>query len=95
MGALNEYYTLYNGVRIPKIGYGTWQIPNEEAYESTLAAFRSGYRHVDSAKAYRNEDAVGRAVRDSGIPRDEIFVTSKLPAQTKGYQETLDAFAQT
>ena len=95
MGVLDEYYTLYNGVKIPKIGYGTWQIPNEVAYDTTLAAFRSGYRHVDSAKAYGNEKAVGRAVRESGIPRNEIFVTSKLPAQTKGYQETLTAFSQT
>lgn len=95
MGILNEYYTLYNGVTIPKIGYGTWQIPNDVAYDTTLAAFRSGYRHVDSAKAYQNEKAVGRAVRESGIPRNEIFVTSKLPAQTKGFQVTLDAFAQT
>ena len=95
MGILNEYYTLYNGVTIPKIGYGTWQISNDVAYDTTLAAFRSGYRHVDSAKAYQNEKAVGRAVRESGIPRNEIFVTSKLPAQTKGFQVTLDAFAQT
>jgi diketogulonate reductase-like aldo/keto reductase len=95
MGILNENYTLYNGVTIPKIGYGTWQIPNAVAYDTTLAAFRAGYRHVDSAKAYQNEKAVGRAVRESGIPRNEIFVTSKLPAQTKGYQVTLDAFAQT
>jgi diketogulonate reductase-like aldo/keto reductase len=95
MGVLNEFYTLYNGVTIPRIGYGTWQIPNDIAYDTTMAAFRSGYRHVDSAKAYRNEKAVGRAVRESGIPRNEIFVTSKLPAQTKGYQVTLDAFSQT
>jgi diketogulonate reductase-like aldo/keto reductase len=95
MGRLNEYYTLYNGVDIPKIGYGTWQIPDDEAYDTTLAALRCGYRHVDTAKAYRNEKAVGRAIRDSGIPRGDIFVTSKLPAQTKGYQVTLDAFART
>ena len=95
MPQLTDVYTLYNGVKIPKIGYGTWQIPDEVAYESTLAALRSGYRHVDTAKAYRNENAVGRAVKDSGIPRSEIFVTSKLPAQTKGYQETLDAFEST
>lgn len=92
MSILNEYYTLNNGIKIPKIGYGTWQISNEQAYQTTLDALEVGYRHIDTAKAYGNESAVGQAIRDSGISREEIFVTTKLRAPAKGYQETLDAF---
>lgn len=92
MSLLKEYYTLNNGVKIPKIGYGTWQIPNEQAYQTTLDALEVGYRHIDTAKAYGNESAVGQAIKDSGIDRKEIFVTTKLRAPAKGYQETLDAF---
>ena len=95
MKQLTEVYTLYNGIKIPKVGYGTWQIPNSEAYQCTMEALSIGYRHIDTAKAYRNEKAVGKAIKESGLKRDEVFVTSKLPAQTKGYQETLQAFNET
>ncbi len=95
MKQLTEVYTLYNGVKIPKVGYGTWQIPNSEAYQCTLDALSIGYRHIDTAKAYRNEKAVGKAIKESGLKREDVFVTSKLPAQTKGYQETLQAFNET
>ncbi len=95
MKQLTEVYTLYNGIKIPKVGYGTWQIPNSEAYQTTLDALKIGYRHVDTAKAYRNEKAVGKAIKDAGIPREEIFVTSKLPAEIKGYDVTLKAFNET
>lgn len=80
-------YILKNGVVIPSIGFGTWQIPEgEEAYRSTLSALRAGYRHIDTAAAYGNETSVGKAIRDAGIPREEIFVTSKLKAEIKGYE---------
>lgn len=95
MTILHEVYTLSNGVNIPKLGFGTWQIPNESAYEATLSAFKAGYRHIDTAQAYQNEKAIGKALKDSGLKRDEYFVTSKLPAQIKGYQETHDAFKRT
>lgn len=95
MRQLTEVYTLYNGVKIPKVGYGTWQIPNSEAYQTTLDALSIGYRHVDTAKAYRNEKAVGKAIKDSGLNREDIFVTSKLPAEIKGYDFTLKAFNET
>jgi len=95
MKQLTEVYTLYNGVKIPKVGYGTWQIPNSEAYQTTLDALSIGYRHVDTAKAYRNERAVGKAIKDSGLNREDIFVTSKLPAEIKGYDVTLKAFNET
>jgi len=95
MTILHEVYTLSNGVYIPKLGFGTWQIPNEEAYEATLSAIKVGYRHIDTAQAYQNEKAIGKALKACGLKRDEIFVTSKLPAQIKGYQETHDAFKRT
>lgn len=95
MKQLTEVYTLYNGVKIPKVGYGTWQIPNSEAYQNTLDALKIGYRHVDTAKAYRNEKAVGKAIKDSGLAREDVFVTSKLPAEIKGYDVTHKAFRET
>lgn len=95
MKQLTEVYTLYNGVKIPKVGYGTWQIPNSDAYQTTLDALSIGYRHIDTAKAYRNEKAVGMAIKDSGLNREDIFVTSKLPAEIKGYDVTLKTFNET
>lgn len=84
---------LNNGVAIPAIGFGTWQIPEGDvAYRATLAALKAGYRHIDAALAYGNEKSVGKALKDSGIPREEIFVTTKLPAYIKGYGETEEAF---
>lgn len=83
---LEEVYTLTNGVEVPKLGIGTWQIPNgEEAYNSVMRALKNGYRHIDTAMAYGNEESVGQAIKDSGIKREEIFVTTKLPAENKGY----------
>lgn len=92
---IKDTFTFHNGVTIPAIGFGTWQIPNEEAYDSTMMALKNGYTHIDTALAYRNEENVGKAVKDFDLPREEIFITSKLPAQIKGYQETLDAFNET
>lgn len=86
MAILTDTYTLANGNTIPKIGFGTWQIPDgPETYDSVRAALDAGYRHIDTAAAYENEQSVGRAVRDSGIDRDDIFVTTKLPAEIKDY----------
>lgn len=90
---LNETYTLMNSVRVPKLGLGTWQIPEgEEAYNSTMWALEAGYRHIDTAMAYGNEASVGRAIKDSGIPREEIFLTTKLPAKMKGYDIAHECF---
>ena len=90
---LKETYSLANGVKIPKIGLGTWQIPDgEAAYGSVMAALRNGYRHIDTAAAYGNEKSIGKAIRDSGIPREEIFVTTKLPAECKGYDIAKECF---
>lgn len=84
MGVLSESYTLSNGVTIPKIGFGTWQIPNgADAYNSVAMALEAGYRHIDTAYAYGNEESVGEAIRDSGLDRTDVFITSKLPAEVK------------
>ncbi len=96
MKTLTDTYKLHNGVLMPKIGFGTWQVPSGDiAYESVTMALKNGYRHIDTAAAYRNEASVGQAIRDSGIPREEIFVTSKLPSHIKSYDEALAAFEQT
>lgn len=90
---LNENFILYHGINIPKVGFGTWQIEEgEEAYQSTLFALKAGYRHIDTAAAYGNEKSVGQAIKDSGIPREEIFVTTKLQSHIKGYYSTLVEF---
>lgn len=90
---LQETYTLVNGIKVPKIGLGTWQIPNgEETYNSVMWALKNGYRHIDTAMAYGNEESVGKAIRESGIKREEIFVTTKLPAEHKGYDITKECF---
>lgn len=95
MSILKETYKLNNGVEIPKIGFGTWQIPNKDAFDAVTMAIESGYRHIDTALAYQNEEGVGKAIRESGIKREELFVTSKIPAQIKGYKEAMGAFDQT
>jgi diketogulonate reductase-like aldo/keto reductase len=96
MNTLTDAYTLNTGATIPKIGFGTWQIPNGDiAYNSTLFALKSGYRHIDTARAYGNEESVGKAIRDSGIDRKEIFLTTKLPAEIKTYEGALETFEST
>jgi diketogulonate reductase-like aldo/keto reductase len=95
MQSLTDTYTLKNGVEIPCIGLGTWQTPEGElAYNAVRDALSLGYRHVDTAAVYGNEVSVGRAVRESGIPREEIFVTSKLWNTVRGYDETKKAFEE-
>lgn len=93
MSILTETYTLNNGINIPKVGFGTWQIPNGDvAYRAVSEALEAGYRHIDTALVYGNEKSVGRAIANSGIPRSELFVTTKLPAQTKERVGVVDAF---
>src|SRR5689334_10018552 len=96
MSALTETFTLTNGERIPKIGFGTWLLDEgDECYNAVTDALRLGYRHIDTARAYGNEASVGRAVRDSGLPREQIYVTSKLPAEAKAYDKALAEFETT
>jgi len=87
---LEETFTLSNGVEIPKLGLGTWLIPDEEAAQIVRSAAEVGYRHIDTAQAYANERGVGEGLRASGIARDQFFVTSKLAAECKNYVEARD-----
>src|SRR2546421_12173272 len=75
---------LGNGVAMPMLGFGTWQLQGELAYEATRHALLIGYRHIDTATMYRNEEQVGRAIADSGVDRTELFVTTKLPPGNAG-----------
>ncbi|MDR1599235.1 MAG: aldo/keto reductase [Oscillospiraceae bacterium] len=93
MKALTDCYILSNGVEIPCVGFGTWQTPNGDvAVSSVRAAIDAGYRHIDTAQGYGNEASVGIAVRNSGVARKDIFVTSKLANTEHGYEKTLAAF---
>lgn len=86
MNIFEEKYTLANGVQIPKLALGTWLIDNKAAAGAVQSAIELGYRHIDTAQAYGNEQGVGEGVRKSGIAREDIFVTSKVAAENKSYQ---------
>ena len=88
----DERYTLANGLSIPKLGLGTWFIDDDKAADAVCAAVKLGYRLIDTAQAYGNERGVGQGIRISGVPREEIFVTSKLRNACHGYKATLEAF---
>jgi diketogulonate reductase-like aldo/keto reductase len=84
--------TLHDGVEIPQLGFGVFQIPPADTKQAVEQALEIGYRHIDTAAAYRNEKGVGEAIKTSGIPRDEVFVTTKLWNSQQGYDSTLEAF---
>ena len=91
-----NFYVLNNDYKIPSIGFGTFRTPSgEETEQSVLNAIKAGYRHIDCAAAYGNEKSVGDAIRKSGIAREELFVTSKLWNDEKGYEKTIAAFNKT
>ncbi len=83
--------TLNDGRTIPQLGFGVFQVPEEQTYDAVAAALKAGYRSIDTAKAYGNEDAVGRAIADSGIAREDLFVTTKLWNDDHGFDSTLAA----
>jgi len=85
-----ETFQLSNGVQIPKLGLGTWRIGNEDAATVVRDALKIGYRHIDTAQAYENEAGVGEGIRESGIARDDVFVTTKLAAECKNYAQAKD-----
>lgn len=88
MSVLTQTLSLNTGAAIPRLGLGTWQMPNSEVTERAVAtALQCGYRLIDTARAYGNEETVGRALRASGIAREELFVVTKLPAEIKGYEQ--------
>ncbi|CEP41719.1 aldo/keto reductase [Paraclostridium sordellii] len=91
-----KFYLLSNNYKIPNIGFGTFRTPSgEETEQSVLNAIKSGYRHIDCAAAYGNEKSVGDAILKSGVAREELFITSKLWNDDKGYENTLKAFNKT
>jgi diketogulonate reductase-like aldo/keto reductase len=90
---INSKIKLNNGVEIPALGYGTYKVERgREALDGTLWALEAGYRHIDTASMYGNESDIGDAVRKSGIPREEIFITTKVWNSDQGYDRTLRAF---
>lgn len=96
MNSLTDCYKLSNGVEIPCIGFGTWQTPDGDVcVSSVLSAIEAGYRHIDTAQGYGNEESVGLAVKKSGIDRKKLFITSKLTNSEHGYERTLAAFEET
>jgi len=86
---LEETYTLSNGVKIPKLGLGTWFINNKAVVQAVKDAAKLGYRHIDTAQAYGNENGVGAGVRTCGVIRQDMFITTKLAAEVKSYKEAL------
>ncbi len=83
---LQETQTLPNGVAIPKLALGTWMIDDDKVAEAVKAAVSLGYRHIDTAQAYGNERGVGEGIRECGVPREELFVQTKLAAEVKDYE---------
>jgi diketogulonate reductase-like aldo/keto reductase len=93
MKSLADTYVMPNGVKIPCVGFGTWQTPDGAvAVSSVKAAIEAGYRHIDTAAIYGNEDSVGKGIKESGVARSELFVTTKLWNDEHGYENTLRAF---
>ena len=91
-----ENMKLNNGYMIPEIGYGTWQSPDSEVtVNGVKAAIACGYRHIDTAAAYKNEESVGEGIKESGIARKDLFVTSKVWNTQRGYEKTIAAFEKT
>ncbi|WP_027109230.1 aldo/keto reductase [Lacticigenium naphthae] len=95
MQSITDTFTLANGVKIPVLGYGTWQVtdPNE-ATTGVKHAVKAGYRHIDTAEMYRNEEYVGKGIKECGVPREELFVTSKLDNTEHGYDAARKAIEE-
>ncbi|MFJ4601599.1 aldo/keto reductase [Streptomyces griseoluteus] len=83
---------LNNGVEMPQLGFGVWQVPDDEAERAVITALETGYRSIDTAAIYGNEEGTGKAIAASGVPREDLFVTTKLWNSDQGYDSTLRAF---
>lgn len=92
---LQETYKLENGVKIPKLGLGTWCIDNDKAAQAVRTAVALGYRLIDTAQAYKNEQGVGEGIRSCGVPREELFVASKVAAELKTYEAAAASIEET
>lgn len=89
-----EYVTLNNGIKMPVLGYGVYQVTNEECERCVLDAIDVGYRHIDTAQAYGNEEAVGSAVKKCGVPREELFLTTKIWVSNGGYEKAKESLKE-
>ena len=83
-----EYVTLNNGIKMPKLGFSVFQIPEEICEQCVLDAIKTGYRHIDTAQSYFNEEEVGNAISKCAIPREELFITTKVWIDNYGYEKT-------
>lgn len=91
---LNENYQLSNGIEIPKLGLGTWFIEDKDAAQAVVDAVKAGYRHIDTAQAYGNESGIGQGIKDCGVNRKDLFITTKLAAEVKSYEEAVSSINQ-
>lgn len=89
-----NYVTLHNGVKMPQLGFGVYKVTHEEVKDAVTHALDAGYRSIDTAQFYENEAGVGEAIKESGIPREELFITTKVWNSHHGYDKTLEAFEQ-
>lgn len=87
----NETYKLSNGVEIPLLGLGTWLLDDEQAAQAVRDAVSSEYRHIDTAQAYMNEAGIGEGIRSCGVAREELFITTKVAAEAKTYEEVTNS----
>ncbi|KRK78571.1 aldo/keto reductase [Companilactobacillus nodensis] len=95
MSIFDETITLNNGVKIPKLALGVWEIPDDQVADAVKSALDIGYRHIDTAQAYNNERGVGEGVSNSSVSRDQIFVNSKVAAEIKNYDEAKQSIDET
>ena len=91
-GYIMKYIKLSNGVKMPRIGLGVWKMEHDEAIQSVKTAIQVGYRAIDTATIYKNEEGVGQGIKECNVPREELFITTKVWNDDLGYEETLAAF---
>lgn len=87
-----NFVTLNNGLKMPQLGFGVWQVKDDEATAAVTAAIEAGYRSIDTAMIYGNEEGVGKAIKESNVPREELFITTKVWNSDQGYDSTIQAF---
>jgi diketogulonate reductase-like aldo/keto reductase len=87
-----HFITLNNGLKMPQLGFGVWQVEDEQAAAAVATALKVGYRSIDTAMIYQNEKGVGKAIKESSVPREELFITTKVWNSDQGYENTLRAF---
>ncbi len=87
-----NFVTLNNGLKMPQLGFGVWQVADDQAAQAVATAIKVGYRSIDTAMIYKNEKGVGQAIAESSVPRDELFITTKVWNSDQGFENTLRAF---